>query len=151
MKKTTNKKWVFSAYTLVESLVVLSIVSFMIALPVLMTNKLKEQIIVNQFLSSFEKQVLATQQAAIVCQRSTSISTDSNKKTIIFSAPSKFGGRLIIPEFLAMQRCATISFTPYTGNNSTLKQYSFYWPSQKKTIAYQFQLGSGRYVKKISG
>lgn len=56
---------------------------------------------------------------------------------------------LPIPEALTIQRHAPITYVMKTGNESSLKAYEFYWTEKKQRIIYQFQLGGGRYIKRI--
>ncbi|MDA9471511.1 hypothetical protein C240_1679 [Enterococcus sp. 5H] len=57
--------------------------------------------------------------------------------------------QLIIPSSLLADGPGKITFKKGSGNNGNLAKYSFVWEEKQQVIEFQFQLGSGRYVKKI--
>ncbi|MEI5991517.1 hypothetical protein A5881_003054 [Enterococcus termitis] len=140
-------------FTLIESLTVLFICTTFMLLPILAINKWKQVLDVEQFLSSFEKKLLFTQQMAIVNTSDTQIVffEDSQQISFISSKRESVMGKesLQIPEDLHATGPSKIIFKRDSGNNGNLSKFSFLWTGKKKVIEFQFQMGSGRYVKKI--
>lgn len=137
-------------FTLVESLITLFVVTSFTLLPTLSTIRLQDKIEIEQFFASLEKRILASQQAAITGMLPSEMQiTDSS---IYFRTLVSTGidwSLLIIPKELVYTGTSKLVFSMNSGNNSSLSKMSFYWKKKKETISYQFQLGSGRYIKKI--
>lgn len=150
-KKVKNKVPNLLAFTLFETLLVLICCALFLLLPVLSIQSWQQRIEVQQFLASFEKNILFTQQMAIVNGINTSLSFDEEKREISFYATKKIvdGTNVTLPEALIVSGPKQITFKKLTGNNGNLSKFIFNWQSEKQTIEYQFQLGSGRFVKKI--
>ncbi|MBP1045221.1 prepilin-type cleavage/methylation domain-containing protein [Enterococcus sp. BWM-S5] len=133
---------------MVETLLVLLVTTFLIGLPSLLIEKSQKNIVVNQFFASFEKHLLHTQQLAITGEQDTSIIFSEGSDEVLFYF-DQTKETLRIPEELKAAGPEKIVFKQGTGNNGRLSKYSFEWKDKKKRIDYQFQMGSGRYVKKI--
>lgn len=137
-------------FTLVESLITLFVVTSFTLLPTLSTIRLQDKIEIEQFFASLEKRILASQQAAITGMLPSDMQiTDSS---IYFRTLVSTGidwSLLIIPKELVYTGTSKLVFSMNSGNNSSLSKMSFYWKEKKETISYQFQMGSGRYIKKI--
>ncbi|OJG70001.1 prepilin-type N-terminal cleavage/methylation domain-containing protein [Enterococcus phoeniculicola] len=135
---------------MVESLITLFVVTSFTLLPTLSTIRLQDKIEIEQFFASLEKRILASQQAAITGMLPSEMQiTDSS---IYFRTLVSTGidwSLLIIPKELVYTGTSKLVFSMNSGNNSSLSKMSFYWKEKKETISYQFQLGSGRYIKKI--
>lgn len=140
-------------FTLIESLFVLFICSMFILLPTLSIQKWQRVLEVEQFLSSFEKRLLLTQQMAVVNNINTQILFLDQENRITFIGPKIAANleeiQLIIPASLLADGPEKITFKKGSGNNGNLAKYSFVWEEKQQVIEFQFQLGSGRYVKKI--
>lgn len=140
-------------FTLLESLTVLFICTTFMLLPVLAINKWKQVLDVEQFLSSFEKKLLFTQQMAVVNTTDTQIIFYEDSQQIHFASSKKESAMskesLQIPEVLDATGPSKITFKKDSGNNGNLSKFSFVWTEKRKVIEFQFQMGSGRYVKKI--
>lgn len=139
-------------YTLIESLLILTIVLVAAAFPILAIEEVQQQMIVHQFFASFEKRISAAQKAAIVNQQQTSFELTSDQRQLFFDVPAYFDHHwnyLQIPSELVVQRAERIVFAANTGNESSLRAYRFYWPRKNQVITYQFQMGGGRYIKRI--
>lgn len=140
-------------FTLIESLIVLFICSIFLVMPTLALRKWQQVLEVEQFLSSFEKNLLFTQQMAIVSNVDTQILfTEQSAQFDFFYANegrqwSQFS--LKAPASISAQGPKKIIFKKGSGNNGNLSKFSFYWDIKKQIIEFQFQLGSGRYVKKV--
>lgn len=124
-------------HTLLETLLVLFIISTLLA--------------AYQFFDQFERRIYATQKAAIVNQENTTIAYDNKQAQIIFTVPQQMSSwsMLKIPKEIEVRRASTIIFAAKTGNESSLNVYQFYWKKEKQLISYQFQMGSGHYLKKV--
>lgn len=149
--KVRSKSTDLCAFTLIETLVVLLCCSLFLLLPVLSIQSWQKRIEVQQFLSSFEKNILFTQQMAIVNSMDTLLFLDEEKQEIFFYSTKQVADKtkLIIPGVLKVSGPKQIVFKKATGNNGNLSKFIFNWQSGKQRIEYQFQLGSGRFVKKI--
>ncbi|MGM0126085.1 competence protein ComGD [Enterococcus sp. AZ194] len=137
-------------FTIAETLIVLLVVTSFIFIPVLASAPLQKKIEIEQFFAVFEKRFLACQQAAITGMLPTNILID--KTSIYFKTQISTGIKwslLEIPDELSYTGVAKITFAMSSGNNSSLSKMKFYWKNQNKTVSYQMQLGSGRYIKKI--
>lgn len=106
---------------------------------------------IEQFFTQFEHRIYVTQKIAIVNQQTTTIAYDPNLNQMIFNIPKTMIDWTIlkVPKEIEVKKKEKISFAAYTGNESSLKAYEFYWNEKKQTIIYQFQMGSGHYIKKI--
>ncbi|WP_429940550.1 MULTISPECIES: competence type IV pilus minor pilin ComGD [unclassified Enterococcus] len=139
-------------YTLIESLLILTIAIFAASLSLSAIENVQQQMIVHQFFASFEKRIAAAQKTAIVNQQQTSFEAINEQTQIFFDVPVYFAhhwNSLQIPSDLVVQRAERIVFAANTGNESSLRAYQFYWPRKNQRITYQFQMGGGRYVKRV--
>lgn len=137
-------------FTLVESLITLFVVTSFTLLPTLSTIRLQDKIEIEQFFASLEKRILASQQAAITGMLPSDMQITAS--SIYFRTLVSTGidwSLLIIPKELVYTGTSKLVFSMNSGNNSSLSKMSFYWKEKKETISYQFQMGSGRYIKKI--
>ncbi|MGC6768327.1 competence type IV pilus minor pilin ComGD [Enterococcus sp. LJL128] len=138
----------YQGFTLIEALLVLLVAAFLISMPSLLLKQSQQNIIVGQFFMRFEKHLLYVQQMAIVSERDSGIYLNTKESRLIFSSAN--GEEILnIPEELVVQGPQKIVFKNGTGNNGSLSKYSFEWVSKKERIEFQFQMGNGRYVKKI--
>ena len=139
------------AFTLFETLLVLLCCSVFLLLPVLSIQSWQRKIEVQQFLTSFEKNILFTQQIAIVNGIDTKLTLNEDKQEIIFYSTKQIADttKLMVPEALKVSGPKQISFKKTTGNSGNLSKFIFKWQAEKQAIEYQFQLGSGRFVKNI--
>lgn len=136
-------------FTLIESLIVLFTCTIFILLPTLSINKWKRVLEVNQFLSSFEKKILFTQQMAVVNTIDTQIIFLEQDQMINFKNGQIVEATLEIPLALTSVGTDKLTFKKGSGNIGKLSKISFFWTEKNQLIEFQFQLGSGRYVKKI--
>ncbi|OTP10500.1 hypothetical protein A5844_002200 [Enterococcus sp. 10A9_DIV0425] len=147
-----NKPHHFSAYTLIETLIVLTLTLFFFLFPIIAFTSWKNDLSAYQFFIQFERRIYAVQKSAIVHQKNTSFSYVQEKNYLLFQAPSYSSMMwqvLPIPDGITVEQDGIITFKAETGNESSLKKYTFYWTRKKQRISYQFQMGSGRYLKKI--
>ncbi|MBL1228108.1 prepilin-type cleavage/methylation domain-containing protein [Enterococcus sp. BWB1-3] len=138
-----------SGFTLIETLLVFVVAVSLISLSSLLVEKNISNFSTAQFFSSFEKQLLYTQQMAVVGAVDTEVYFSLEEQQFRFVTGSKEEA-LLLPEALAATGPAKIIFKKGTGNNGNLSKYSFKYSRKNQLIEFQFQMGSGKYVKKIS-
>lgn len=140
-------------FTLIEILVVFLVCTLFMLLPTLAINKWRQIVEVDQFLSSFEKKMIFTQQMAVVNAVDTQIIFLEKNQHINFLIPKNEqiveDEILEIPASLEISGSDKLAFKKGSGNISKLSKFSFLWKDKKQLIEFQFQLGSGRYIKKI--
>ncbi|EOH92622.1 competence type IV pilus minor pilin ComGD [Enterococcus villorum] len=147
----TRNRTFFYSYTLIETVFVLVVTLGMFIFPVFSVASWQKQMAIEQFFTQFEHRIYVTQKIAIVNQQTTTIAYDPNLNQMIFNIPKTMidWAILKVPKEIEVKKKEKISFAAYTGNESSLKAYEFYWNEKKQTIIYQFQMGSGHYIKKI--
>ncbi|WP_338070477.1 competence type IV pilus minor pilin ComGD [Enterococcus rivorum] len=147
--KNNNAKDFTQGFTLLESLLALSVCSLFLLLPTLAINEWQQVLQVEQFFNSVEKNILFTQQMAVVQSVDTKILFSEEKQLIEFVTQEEKNGQLEIPEAIMGRGPGKVTFKKITGNNGVLGKYEFDWPEKRQRVVFQFQLGSGKYVKKI--
>ncbi|OJG27529.1 prepilin-type N-terminal cleavage/methylation domain-containing protein [Enterococcus caccae] len=134
-------------------MVVVFICTLFLLLPTLTIKKSQQVLEVKHFFSSFEKNILFTQQMAVVEMVDTQVLFFEQNQQIQFwlsKSESSTGKHILkVPESLKATGPDKIIFKNSSGNNGKLAKFSFLWTEKKQVIEFQFQLGSGRYVKKI--
>lgn len=140
-------------FTLIESLLVLSVVSLFVLLPVLVIDNYQKQIEVVGFCQRLEKGLYTAQQTAIIDQRQTRVAyTRAPDPGVHFQSTITGELRLSsidVPKQLEVHSFPMILFNSSSGNNSSFPQIVLYWPEKDQTITYKFLFGSGRYEKVI--
>lgn len=136
MPKLTNRS--LSAFTLLESLLTLSVISFI----TLMINGSVTHIFKDMesklFLMTFEQVYRETQRLSASQQIPQVLQIKHDKI-------SNSLGCYAIPESIKPSKELTITFNE-AGGNSSLESLSFQTPTE--TVTYQLHLGSGQYQKK---
>jgi competence protein ComGD len=133
-----------AAVTLVETLVVLAIVAQLAGIPMIYVKSYQEEMAAREFLALFEKRLKGEQSLAI---------TGGVETSVVFGARRVHFSNA---EVLELPDCVTlveapgvISFKAASGNYSALKKVVLYNRKKDELVTYQFQMGSGRFVKKI--
>lgn len=137
-------------FTIVESLLVLLVVSLFIGLPVVYLPRLKARLEVQQFLNQFEKYTLLTQQVSIISNEFTRIARVADREDLLeFSL--EYGQKiyLTLPNELSVGTFKGKEFNKGTGNMSQLGNIRFTWAKEKQWIDYTFLFGKGHYEKTI--
>lgn len=138
----------YQGFTLIESLLVLFVITLFVSLPFVMVQGAKENLEVVHFLDHFEKNILLTQQAAITSNKRTKmIQRDTTREYYFYTDTIE---KLDMPEDLRVSRIKTLYFNSGTGNNSSLQELHFYWDKNKQKITYRFLFARGHYEKKIT-
>lgn len=141
MKKIEMKSGQFRirAFTLLESLIVLSLTLFLLQLFAGAFSKSLHIVRGQLFLLSFEAAYRATQQEAVLRQREQRFDFKGGK----FQAAV----RLVLPPEVKMEDFS-IKFDE-KGGNSSLKKLIVRLPHEKREVHYQLEIGSGKFKKKI--
>jgi competence protein ComGD len=150
--KSKDFKTKLAGFTLIEVLIVLGLITFFTFLPTILLTQWQRAVQTEQFLATFEKQLVWAQQNAVIWNQNMEVYFSEDQQSFTFTEvkngePVKQEFRL--PEGLTGQGPSQITFLKMTGNNRHLGKYIFYWEARNQRIEYQFQLGSGKYVKKI--
>ncbi|WP_314063685.1 competence type IV pilus minor pilin ComGD [uncultured Vagococcus sp.] len=150
MKLLGNK--LLSGFTLVESLLVLLVVTLVLGLPTLQIRQWRERLEYQGFIEEFEQRLIQTQQSAIVFQRRTRVQTEKEASTIEFGF-FKGDGRFVIetlsiPRGVTIQRSVSLSFIGKSGNVEQHHTFRFQTPYHEQYLEYVYQIGSGRFVIK---
>lgn len=150
------------AFTLVEALLVLAVVSCFSLLPVLAVKGWQEELEVAHFFSRFEKMLLVSQQIAIIegvgtkvhVERSTNLvkfqTEGTNAKTGTLHEEDRFPP-LEIPNPLKYSGGNTteFSFIQDAGSPRKLTSVTFSRNDKSMKVKYQLQMGSGRFEKTV--
>ncbi|URZ87456.1 competence type IV pilus minor pilin ComGD [Floricoccus penangensis] len=144
MKKIQIRQLRFriSAFTLLESLMSLFVISFiLIVFTISFTNKIN--IIKGElFILRFERIYRDTQFQSMVRKQSNNLEI-VNKKLLYL------GKEVEIPNQVEFVNSYNIRFSE-DGGNSSLQKIEIYLPYTKKKLNYQLYVGSGKYKKSIS-
>ncbi|WP_169449757.1 competence type IV pilus minor pilin ComGD [Lacticigenium naphthae] len=136
-------------FTLLETILVMMVVSGMVLFPIMIIPQIREQTEINQFLSKWETQYHSIQQYAIFYDEFTTMVTLPDSDTIAFRVPTQsehiLEGDLILPSNMNLiSSSVTYRIKPKTGILSTIKAIKITSPT--KTILIKFQMGSGKYT-----
>lgn len=137
------------AFTLLETLIVLSVLSLFASVSFVAIPKIKEELEVYYFLNQFENNILLTQQAAIFSVVRTTIKREHQQNYIEFLLE---GNRKVIqtaPPALNLRVTPPVYFGIGTGNIVKTETIIFSWENKKQEIKYEFLFGKGRYEKTI--
>lgn len=150
------------AFTLVEALLVLAVISCFSLLPVLAVKRWQEELAVAHFFSRFEKMLLVSQQIAIIERDGTKVLVDRPNNLVTFQTEGtndKTGSvrekdrflPLEIPNLLQYSGGNTteFSFIQDAGSPRKLTSVTFSRNDKPIKVKYQFQLGSGRFEKTV--
>lgn len=141
-----------SGFTILEMLVVLSLSSLLILLPVLQVKSWQERLHVTYFFKEFECQIIALQQTAIITGDSVEITVIEGEQEMVYHYHTPQGEQmkdhLLLPEQISVAKDTRIKFIGETGNISKLDRFVFTDHLSGSQLTYQYQIGSGRFVKK---
>lgn len=149
--KILDQSKCYKGFTLIESLLVLLIVTIFISLPILQVMNWRERIEYQAFFEEFEQRLIQTQQSAIVCQKETRVLSDQKTLLLHFYFYQEDGRRLIeemtVPSGIIIQRQTMLSFSGRTGNVKQAHTFRFEL-NHERFVEYVYQIGSGRFVIK---
>lgn len=139
--KMKNEILMTRAFTLLESLLVLLIISFITTLfssEIIQTVHLfKGELFVLQFENFYKR----SQEEAALLQKSESL-VAKNQELICEDRSITIPKEVAVKDF-------TVKFDD-KGENSSLQKLTISLPYEKKLITYQLEIGSGKFKKKIS-
>ncbi|MCA2390415.1 MULTISPECIES: competence type IV pilus minor pilin ComGD [Lactococcus] len=139
--KMKNEILMTKAFTLLESLLVLLIISFittLFSLEIIQTVRLfKGELFVLQFEDFYKR----SQEDAALLQKSESLVVKNHE----LNCEDR---RITIPKEVEVKEF-TVKFDD-KGENSSLQKLTISLPYEKKLITYQLEIGSGKFKKKIS-
>ena len=129
------------AFTLIESLLVLAITSFIIVLFSTSLSNVVHLVRGELFVAQFEQLYKNTQFQAAATGQKQALAVTSGQLSYL-------GKQLKVP--------TEVDFTPFSvkfdeaGNNSSLQKIKIYLPYEHKNVVYQLEIGSGKYKKTIN-
>lgn len=138
---TSLRQWRSRGFTLLESLLTLSVVSFLSLLFVSTVHLTLEATRESIFWTQFEDLYESSQILAVKSQQEVSLQISEN-------GISNGKETLALPDTVHVVTPKVITFTAATGGNSSLEHIQF--QSRQGRIRYQLYLGSGRYRKTSS-
>ncbi|HPJ01012.1 MAG TPA: competence type IV pilus minor pilin ComGD [Enterococcus sp.] len=140
-----------TAFTLIESLVVLMIVSIIVFLPTLMIRETTKTIETLYFFDRLEKSILTSQQVAIISNKSADILQPDLKQLAFQLTTGDWLETLTVPDTLVASKLSKkISFAGGTGNVGEQRQIQFIWQDKKQKVSYVFLFGKGHYNKVVT-
>lgn len=137
-----------NGFSLIETLLVLSLVSFIVSMPILHFNRLKIETETQLFFESLESSITLVQSHAILNNEWTVIEFSPSSKQVSFRVAGDrehpLNHRLYLPESMSMASgFMEYNFNSETGNQSNLKKLRFY--TSKGEVEFGFLFGSGRF------
>lgn len=141
----------YSAFTLIETLIVLAISCMLLLLPSLKIKSWLVERKIDFALQSFEKNVLDCQQQAILTQKKTRILVNFSSQTISYHSTAFSDGKYVqtLPDELVVETKGSdsqISFTAGKGNPSAIFSVVFKDELSQRRLKYQSQMGAGRVI-----
>ncbi len=137
------------AFTLLETLIVLSVLSLFASVSFVAIPKIQEELEVYYFLNQFENNILLTQQAAIFSVVRTTIKKEYQQNYIEFLLEGNRKVTQTAPPALNFKVFPPVYFGIGTGNIVKTETIIFSWENKKQEIKYEFLFGKGRYEKTI--
>lgn len=141
-----------NGFTLIESLIVLFVISLFTFLPGLLLENYRQHLEERQFFAELEQRIILTQQLAVTNQVSTKIKSAGNKQEVHFSTQLVSGETsqdwwiLPVPEGIEVISESMISFQKETGKNEG-KLGLLHFKVGERKVKYQFQMGYNRFEK----
>jgi competence protein ComGD len=137
-----------ASLTVLEMLLVLAVMMCFFLIPTLSIKGYQQYVEREHFFRQVEKEILLTQNFAIIGTHATQIRTYVKENKITFSAsgiPAHFA-ELKCPPNVSVKRNIRVSFVKHSGNFSgEVRRIVFHNGGQNR--GYQFQIGSGRYTE----
>ncbi|MGX6978831.1 competence type IV pilus minor pilin ComGD [Vagococcus elongatus] len=141
----------YGGFTLIESLLVLLVVSVMLGLPYLSFHRWGERMNAIYFFSEFEAYYHRTQLSAMTSSMPCTIYV--KKKEVIFIyrdlAARQQLVSLDLPAEVTTSADFSIQINGTSGNTKDMKSFNFFNTASKETVTYKIQLGSGKLDKEI--
>ncbi len=135
-----RKKYWVRAFTLVESLVTLAVITFLVMVTSGAITRVYQTVEESLFFASFESLYRHGQKLSNSLQSPQRVTVSRG----LVSGPDS---RIVLPATISAKADYEITFDQ-SGGNSSLQKIQFI--CRDKTISYQLYIGSGRYKKSIS-
>lgn len=146
----------YKGFTLIESLLVLFVISVFLAVPTIVVKDSVAELEVARFFECFEKSMLATQQAAILENKESRVDQfivePQSFIRFKFATGAEIVPTLYVPEEITMfpTENTYVAFSGGVGTNSRLQTITFDYAKENKRIKYHFLFGKGHYDKEIT-
>ena len=138
-------------FTLLESLLVLMCVTVSLIVPILGIKSWKEQTEVSLFFNQLERKIQQTHQSAIIEVNDSAIDQLIVPQRFVFTYYHHGEHRQDIMEVkapLKLRSSEKIEFLGKSGNIKEIRVIKLEDHLNKKVIEYQFQLGSGKVIRR---
>ncbi len=138
------------AFTLLEALIVLVIVSTLLLVGSYKWRNLPAILEEESFIRRFEENYLETQKQAIIYNLNSTIHHLDGEFSF-YRADQKFQRYLWLPSGGRVKEAPrSFVFQKESGRTQRMARYTFQLPAKKIEIVYQIQMGSGKYTKNIT-
>lgn len=140
-------------FTLIEGIIVLTIVSFILAMPSIQMRPLGSVVSTDIFLEQLKSDITLLHQNAVLNGETTVIEANPGRNrinlSVISNSASPLNKTIQLPEQLTMfGGYKRFSYRPYSGNITNVDRIRF--SDSNRTFEFVFQVGSGRfYVREI--
>lgn len=137
-----------AGFTLVESLLVLLLVSVMVTFSVTVTKNIEEELAIRHFFTKLDKHILLNHQASFVEQGRVIMGRAEGSRSIHFVVGEQTFD-LPVPEGLRVSNFPPMNFAIGTGDKGQMRSFFVDWDAKKIQVAYNFLFGKGHYEKEI--
>ncbi|GGI64934.1 prepilin-type N-terminal cleavage/methylation domain-containing protein [Enterococcus alcedinis] len=138
----------FAGFTLVESLLVLTLVSVIVTFSVVITKNLEQELAIRHFFTKLDKHILLNHQASFVEQDRVIMGRGEGSRTIHFIVGEQTFD-LPVPEGLRVSNFPPMNFAIGTGDKGQMRSFFVDWDAKKIQVSYNFLFGKGHYEKEI--
>lgn len=143
-----KRSYLTTGFTLIESLLVLSLVSIIVTLSFGVTKELERELAVRHFFTKLDRHILLNHQASFVEQERVIMGRESGSGLIYFKVGEQ-SFILPVPEELRVSNFPPMNFTIGTGDKGQIRSFYITWEAKKIDISYNFLFGKGHYEKTI--
>ena len=143
-----KRSYLTTGFTLIESLLVLSLVSIIVTLSVGVTKELERELAIRHFFTKLDRHILLNHQASFVEQERVIMGRESGSGLIYFKVGEQ-SFILPVPEELHVSNFPPMNFTIGTGDKRQMRSFYITWEAKKIDISYNFLFGKGHYEKTI--
>lgn len=143
-----NVKQVAKGFTLIESLIVLFIVSLIVMLSVHVTLTFEKELAVRHFFTKLDKHILLNHQASFVEPERVVMGRESGSRSLYFKVGEE-SFLLPVPEELHISNFPPMHFSIGTGDRGEMRSFYIKWEAKKVEISYEFLFGKGHYEKQV--
>lgn len=146
-----NKKW--QGFTLIESLLVLFLISLVSIFPRLQVERWRESQETQYFFTTIDRELFLAQASAVVSRKKTKVKGDIQENELLFDYFDERGREkrvmLHLPTTVRLTKGFSLTFSPGRGTISRITSFHFALTVQPYHIHYQYFIGSGRFEKRM--